>query len=142
MYRQGRRLCRRKRRCRHRSRQRTQTAALTDIQIPTWNLGERIPIAPQVWDADTPQVGVGAAQDDVDIVTLDESEITPAAPEPPRKSPKERKKKKRKRAAQRDTDGRLIIRLMEAGSAQTAEATTDEGRPDETAEVFGIQNCT
>jgi hypothetical protein len=24
------------------------TAALTDIQIPTWNFGERIPIAPQV----------------------------------------------------------------------------------------------
>jgi hypothetical protein len=35
------------------------TAALTDIQIPTWNLGERIPIEPQVWDADKPQVRVG-----------------------------------------------------------------------------------
>jgi hypothetical protein len=30
------------------------TTAFTDIQIPTWNLGERIPIAPQTWDADTP----------------------------------------------------------------------------------------
>jgi hypothetical protein len=30
------------------------TMAFTDIQIPTWNLSERILIAPQVWDADTP----------------------------------------------------------------------------------------
>jgi hypothetical protein len=50
-------------------------------------------------------VGVGAAEDDVDIITLDDSEIMPAAPEPPRKWPKERKKKKRKRVAQRDADG-------------------------------------
>jgi hypothetical protein len=29
------------------------TAVFTDIQISIRNLGERIPIAPQVWDADT-----------------------------------------------------------------------------------------
>jgi hypothetical protein len=34
-------------------------ATLNDIQVPTWNLGKRILIAPQVWDADTPQIGVG-----------------------------------------------------------------------------------
>jgi hypothetical protein len=34
---------------------------ISEIWIPTWNLGERIPIAPQVWDADTPQVGEGVA---------------------------------------------------------------------------------
>jgi hypothetical protein len=32
------------------------TTAEVKIQIPTWNLGERIPIAPQIWDADTPQI--------------------------------------------------------------------------------------
>jgi hypothetical protein len=37
------------------------TAAFTNIQNPTWNLGERIPIAPQVWNDDTPQVDVGMA---------------------------------------------------------------------------------
>jgi hypothetical protein len=57
------------------------TAVFTDIQIPTWNLGERIPIAPKVWDADTPQVDVGTAEYNVDIINLDESEITPAVPE-------------------------------------------------------------
>jgi hypothetical protein len=72
----------------------TQAAALTDIQIPMWNLEERIPIAPQVWDADTLQVEVGAADDDVDIVTLDDLEITHVVPEPPKKSPKDKKKKK------------------------------------------------
>jgi hypothetical protein len=76
------------------------TTAFTDIAIPTWNLGERIPIAPQVWDADTPQVDVGTAEDDVDIINLDESEITPAGPEDVRKSPKEKRKKKRRRSAQ------------------------------------------
>jgi hypothetical protein len=76
------------------------TAAFMDIQIPTWNLGERILIAPQVWDADTPQVGVGAAEHDVDIVTLDDSEIKPVVPEPPKKSPKHKTKKKQKRSAQ------------------------------------------
>jgi hypothetical protein len=43
-------------------------AAFTDIQIPTWNLGERIPIAPEVGDADTPQVDVGKVEEDVDII--------------------------------------------------------------------------
>jgi hypothetical protein len=63
-------------------------------------------------------VGVGAADDKVDVVTLDDSEITPAAPEPLRKSPKDRKKKKQKRStAQRDADGRFVIRLKEAGPA-------------------------
>jgi hypothetical protein len=69
-------------------------AAFTDIQIPTWNLGERILIAPQVWDADTPQVDVGTAEEDVDIINLDPSEITPVVPEDVRKSPKEKRKKK------------------------------------------------
>jgi hypothetical protein len=62
--------------------------AFTDIQIPTWNLGERIPIAPQVWDADTPQVDVGTAAKDVDLINLDQSEDTPAIPEDVRKLPK------------------------------------------------------
>jgi hypothetical protein len=66
------------------------TAAFTDIKIPRWNLGERIPIAPKVWDADTLQVKVGAAEADVDIINLDDSKITPAAPETFRKSPKEK----------------------------------------------------
>jgi hypothetical protein len=43
-------------------------AAPSNIQVPTWNLDERIPIAPQVWDADTPQIGVGVADDGVEIV--------------------------------------------------------------------------
>jgi phosphoketolase len=30
------------------------TAAPQNIQVPGWNLEERIPIAPQEWDADTP----------------------------------------------------------------------------------------
>jgi hypothetical protein len=72
------------------------TTAEAEIQIPTWNLGERIPIAPQIWDANMPQVGVGAADEDVDIVTLDDSEITLVVPEHPNKSPKEKRKKKRK----------------------------------------------
>jgi hypothetical protein len=76
------------------------TTATTDIQIPTWNLGERISIAPQIWDADTLQVGVGAADEDVDTITLNDSEITPVVPEPPKKSQKEKWKKKRKKAAQ------------------------------------------
>jgi hypothetical protein len=66
------------------------TAAFTDIQIPTWNLGERIPIAPQVWDADTPQV-------EVDLINLDQSEDTPAVPEDVKNSPKEKRKRKRRR---------------------------------------------
>jgi hypothetical protein len=59
------------------------TTADVEIQIPTWNLGEGIPIAPQIWDADTPQIVEGTADEDVDIVTLDD-----AVPEPPKKSPK------------------------------------------------------
>jgi hypothetical protein len=50
-------------------------AAPSNIQVPTWNLDERIPIAPQVLDADTPQIGVGAADDDVEIVNLEDSEL-------------------------------------------------------------------
>jgi hypothetical protein len=76
------------------------TTAEVELQIPTWDLGERIPIEPQIWDADTPQVGVGAADEDVDIVTLDDSEITPAVPEAPKKLPKEKRKKKQKKVAQ------------------------------------------
>jgi hypothetical protein len=112
-------------------------ATLNDIQVPTWNLGKHILIVPQVWDADTPQIGVGAAEDDVEIVNLEDSGITPVAPEPPRMSPKEKRKKRRKRAAQRDEDGWLVIRLNEAGSAQTADAAEDEGRPNQTADNFG-----
>jgi hypothetical protein len=74
-------------------------AAPNDIQVPTWNLDERIPIAPQVWDADTPQIGVRGAEDDVEIVILEVSGITPVEPEPPRRSPKVKRKKRRKRAA-------------------------------------------
>jgi hypothetical protein len=67
---------------------------------------------------------------------LDDSEITPVVPEPPRKSPKDKKKKKRKRVAQQDADGRLVIRLKKAGPAQKAEAAKDEGRPAETADIL------
>jgi poly-gamma-glutamate capsule biosynthesis protein CapA/YwtB (metallophosphatase superfamily) len=72
------------------------------------------------------------AEDDVDIVTLEDSEITPVALEPPRKSPKERKKKRQKRAAQRDEHGRLVIRL-------TADTAEDEGRPNQTTDNFGAR---
>jgi hypothetical protein len=111
--------------------------APSNIQVPIWNLDERIPIAPQVWDADTPQIGVGAAEDDVEIVNLEDSELTPVAPEPPRISPKEKRTKRRKRPANRKEKGRLIIRLNETSSAQTAEAAEDEGRPNHTADNFG-----
>jgi hypothetical protein len=74
-------------------------------------LDERIPIAPQVWDADIPQIGVRAADDDVEIVNLEDSGLTPVAPEPPRMSPKEKRTKRRKRPAPRKEKGRLIIRL-------------------------------
>jgi hypothetical protein len=49
---------------------------VSEIQIPTWNLGEHIPIAPQMWDADTPQVGEGVAGPDseVEIITFEEEE--------------------------------------------------------------------
>jgi hypothetical protein len=49
-------------------------AAPQNLQIPSWNLEERIPFAPQEWDADTPQIGVGAADDGVEIIDLEESE--------------------------------------------------------------------
>jgi hypothetical protein len=52
-----------------------------------------------------PQVRVGAADHDVDIVTLDDSEITPAVPEPQKETPKEKQKK----AAQQESDSRLVI---------------------------------
>jgi hypothetical protein len=97
-----------------------------EFRIPKWDLGEWIPIEPQIRDADTPQVRVGAADDDVDIVTLDDSETTPAVPEPPKKSPKEKRTKKRKKAAQQESDGRLVIRLKKTGYAQPANAAEDE----------------
>jgi hypothetical protein len=113
-------------------------AEATDIQIPNWNLGERIPIVPQIWDADTPQVGVGAAGSDaeVDIITLDDKEIAPAAPELPKKSPKEKRKKKRKRSTTQESEGRLVIRLKTTGSASTAEAVEEEGRLSSTVEFW------
>jgi hypothetical protein len=67
------------------------TTAEGELQILTWDLGERIPIQPEIWDANTPQVGVGVADEEVDIVTLEDLETTPAVPEPPKKSPKEEK---------------------------------------------------
>jgi hypothetical protein len=70
------------------------TTTDVEIQIPTWNLGERIPIAPQIWDADTLQIVEGTADEEVDIVTLDEAVL-----EPPKKSPKEKRRKKWKRSA-------------------------------------------
>jgi hypothetical protein len=66
-------------------------AAPNNAQVPTWNLDTRIPIAPQVWDADTPQIGVGAADDGVEIVNLEDSEPMLAAPEPPRVSLQEQR---------------------------------------------------
>jgi hypothetical protein len=110
-------------------------AAFTDIEIPTWNLGERIPIAPQVWDANTPQGDVGTTEEDVNLINLDPSEITPAVPEDVRKSPKEKQKKKRRRSAQQETDGRLVIRLKTAGSAQPADATEATERPGGTTDI-------
>jgi hypothetical protein len=77
-------------------------AAFTDIQIPT--------------GAD-----VGTADEDVNIINLDPSEITPAVPEDVRKSPKEKRKKKRRRSTQQETDGRLVIRFKTAGSARPNE---------------------
>jgi hypothetical protein len=68
-------------------------AALNNVQVPTWNLDTRIPIAPQVWDADTPQIGVGAADDGVEIANLEDLEPMPVAPEPPRISPTEKRPK-------------------------------------------------
>jgi hypothetical protein len=45
-------------------------AAPQNIQVPTWNLDERIPIAPQVWDADTPQISIGVADDGVEMIEI------------------------------------------------------------------------
>jgi pyruvate/2-oxoglutarate dehydrogenase complex dihydrolipoamide acyltransferase (E2) component len=59
-------------------------AAPQSFQVPTWNLDERIPIAPQEWDADTPQIGVRAAEDGVEIIELEDSD---PRPEPPCISP-------------------------------------------------------
>jgi hypothetical protein len=56
-------------------------------QIPAWNLEERIPFAPQEWDADTPQIGVGAADDGVEIIDLEESEQPPVVAETTHRSP-------------------------------------------------------
>jgi hypothetical protein len=109
--------------------------ALIDIQIPKWNLGERILIAPQVWDANTPQMEVGAAEADVDIVNLEESELTPATPETVRKSPKEKQKSKRRRSAEQETDGQLVIRLKTTGSTRPADAAEVNERPGGTANI-------
>jgi hypothetical protein len=57
-------------------------ATSRNSQIPPWNLEERIPFAPQEWDADTPQIGVGAADDGVEIINLEESEQPPVVAEP------------------------------------------------------------
>jgi hypothetical protein len=107
------------------------TTAEVEIQIPTWNLGERIPIAPQIWDADTSQIVEGTADEDVDIVTMDE-----AVPESPKKSPKEKRRKKRKRSAHQDPDGRRASPLQREGPADTAETGEDEGQPDNTVEIL------
>jgi hypothetical protein len=115
-------------------------AAPGNIQVPTWNLDERIPIAPQVWDADTPQIGVGAVDDGVEIVNLEESEPAPVAPEPPRISVAENRPRRWKMTANRKKrKGRLIIRLTETISAQTAETAEDERRPNQTADNCASQ---
>jgi hypothetical protein len=75
----------------------------------------------------------------VEIITLEDSGLTPVAPEPPRISPKEKRTKRRKRPANRKEKGRLIIQLTETSSAQTAEAAEDKGRPHQTADNFGSQ---
>jgi hypothetical protein len=53
------------------------TTVEAEFQIPTWNLGERIPIKPQIWDANTPQIGAGEADDDVDIIMEMVDTLTP-----------------------------------------------------------------
>jgi hypothetical protein len=67
------------------------------------------------------QIGVGAADEDVDIITLDDSEIMLAVPEPPKKSPKEKQKKKRKK------------------SAQPADTAEEEGRSGGMTEVLELE---
>jgi hypothetical protein len=110
-------------------------AAPRNFQIPPWNLDERIPFAPQEWDADTPQFGVGAADDGVEIIDLEESEQPLVVAEPTRRSPAETRARRRKRPAQRKK-GRFIIRLRETSSAHTADATEVEGRPTQTVDNF------
>jgi hypothetical protein len=68
-----------------------------------------------------PQVGVGAAGDDVEIVTLDNSEIMLAVPEPPRKSPNDKKKKKTKES------GAVGRRWPVGHSAEESRPCTDSG---------------
>jgi hypothetical protein len=70
------------------------------------------------------------ADEDVDIVTLDD-----AVPEPPKKSPKEKRRKKRKTSAHEDPDGRWASRLQRTGPADTAETIEDKRRPDNTVEI-------
>jgi hypothetical protein len=84
------------------------------------------------------QVGVGAADEDVDIVTLDDSETTPAVPEPPKKSPKEKHKKKRKKLVQQESDSQLVIRSKKPSPAQPAQDAEADGRPDRTAEILNL----
>jgi hypothetical protein len=80
-------------------------AAPENPQIPAWNLEERIPVAPREWDADTPQIGVGAADDGVEIIDLEESEQPPVVAEPPRRSPVETRARQRKRPAHKKRKG-------------------------------------
>jgi hypothetical protein len=107
------------------------TTADVEIQILTWNLGERILIEPHIWDADTPQIVEGTADEEVDIVTLED-----VVPEPPKKTPKEKGRKKRKKSAHQDPDGRRASWLQRAGPADTAETAEDEGRLNNTVEIL------
>jgi hypothetical protein len=112
---------------------------VSEIRILTWNLGERIPIAPQAWDADTPQVceGMAASDLEVNIMTFVEEDKAPEpiAPEPPRKSPKEKQKKKKK-SVTRESEGQSVIRLRTPCSAQPGEAVEEEGRLGSMAEIL------
>jgi hypothetical protein len=112
---------------------------VSEIRIPPWNLGERISIAPQMWDADTPQVGEAVVGQDseVEIMTFEEEEeITHDVPEPLRKSPKEKRKKKRKKSAPQESKGRIFIRVKTTSSAPSMEAVEEEGRLGSTAEIL------
>jgi hypothetical protein len=75
----------------------------------------------------------------VEIVNLEDSEQTPVAPEPPRITPTDKRPRRRKMPAHRKKKGRLIIRLRETSSTETAEAAEDEGRPTQTADNFASQ---
>jgi hypothetical protein len=70
----------------------------------------------------------------VDIITLYDEEIAPAAPEPPKKSPK--KKKKRNKSAQPESEGRVVIRLKTVDPAPLAEVAEVEDRSGSTAEFL------